>query len=232
MAATQMRHTWWDEGISHVYLTAADAEACGLAKGYRMFSMPELGEGKDPLEALYAITGGPTADVLAMVKDDAVDEAAPAQAAAADAAGGDAEEMDLWGDEPLGDEYTAEEQANQDRLDAIAAAHKEKKRAAGKLKVVVGMSKIVLDVKPWDDETDLEAMEAVVRKITHPTNPKAVEWQASELKEVGYGIKKLTIMVQVIDDEISVDEDIIAVICDGDGAEYVQSVDIVAFNKV
>ena len=159
-------------------------------------------------------------------------EVASAAAPAAAAAGGDGEEMDLWGDEPLGDEYTAEEQANQDRLDAIAAAHKEKKRAAGKLKVVIGMSKIVLDVKPWDDETDLEAMEAVVRKITHPTNPKAVEWQASELKEVGYGIKKLSIMVQVIDDEISVDEDIIAVICDGEGADFVQSVDIVAFNKV
>ena len=156
---------------------------------------------------------------------------APAPAAVEEA-GGDDEEVDLWGDEPLGDEYTAEEQANQDRLDAIAAAHREKKRAAGKLKVVIGMSKIVLDVKPWDDETDLEAMEAVVRKIAHPTNPKAVEWQAGELKEVGYGIKKLTIMVQVIDDEVSVDEDIIAVICDGEGADYVQSVDIVAFNKV
>ena len=229
MAAEQMRHTWWDEGISHVYLTSVDAEACGLSKGYRMFSMPELGVGKDPLESLYAITGGPTADVLAMVKDDVAEEAAPV---AAEEAGGDDEEVDLWGDEPLGDEYTAEEQANQDRLDAIAAAHREKKRAAGKLKVVIGMSKIVLDVKPWDDETDLEAMEAVVRKIAHPTNPKAVEWQAGELKEVGYGIKKLTIMVQVIDDEVSVDEDIIAVICDGEGADYVQSVDIVAFNKV
>jgi hypothetical protein len=73
------------------------------------------------------------------------------------------EEVDLWGDEPLGDEYTAEEQANQDRLDAIAAAHKAKKAAAGKLKQVIGKSKIVLDVKPWDDETDLAAMEKACR---------------------------------------------------------------------
>ena len=36
----------------------------GLAKGYRMFAMPELGAGKDPLESLYAVTGGPTAEVL------------------------------------------------------------------------------------------------------------------------------------------------------------------------
>ena len=138
--------------------------------------------------------------------------------------------MDLWGDEPLGDELTPEEQANEDRLAAIAAAHKAKKAAAGKLKVVINMSKIILDVKPWDDTTDLEAMEKACRAIKHPTNPKAIEWQASQLEDVGYGIKKLRIMVQVIDDEVSVDDDLVETICGFD--EYVQSCDVFAFNKV
>ena len=55
----------------------------GLAKGYRMFTMPELGAGKDPLESLYAVTGGPTAEVLAMVKDDVAPEPEPPAAAPA-----------------------------------------------------------------------------------------------------------------------------------------------------
>ena len=66
--------------------------------------------------------------------------------------------------------------------------------------------------------------------IKHGTNPEAIEWQASALEEVGYGIKKLRIMVQVIDNEVSVDDDLVEVICGFD--EYVQSCDIFAFNKV
>ena len=198
----------------------------GLAKGYRMFTMPELGAGKDPLESLYAVTGGPTAEVLAMVKDDVAPEPEPPAAAPAEEAEEeDAGEDDLWGDE---DEEAEEE--NEKRLAAIAAAHKAKKAAAGKLKVVIAMSKVILDVKPWDDTTDMKELEKLVRGIKHPTNPKAIEWQASQLEDVGYGIKKLRIMVQVIDDEVSVDDDLVEVITGFE--DYVQSCDIHAFNKV
>eukprot|EP01043_Picozoa_sp_COSAG02_P084806 COSAG02_NODE_22573_length_747_cov_2.612654_1_plen_157_part_01 len=156
MATETCQHTWWDEGISHVYLTPEEAGDCGLAKGYRMFTMPELGAGKDPLEALYAVTGGPTAEVLAMVKDDVAPEPevapapAPAEAAEEDDGG------DLWGDDD--DDEEADEE-NEKRLAAIAEAHRQKKIAAGKLKVVINMSKIVLDVKPWDDTTDMKELE-------------------------------------------------------------------------
>ena len=199
----------------------------GLAKGYRMFTMPELGAGKDPLESLYAVTGGPTAEVLAMVKDDVAPEPEPPAAAPAEEAEEeDAGEDDLWGDE---DEEAEEE--NEKRLAAIAAAHKAKKAAAGKLKVVIAMSKVILDVKPWDDTTDMKELEKLVRGIKHPTNPKAIEWQAGALEDIGYGIKKLRIMVQVIDDEVSVDDDLVEKITE-DFDEHVQSVDIFAFNKV
>eukprot|EP01047_Picozoa_sp_COSAG01_P014534 COSAG01_NODE_710_length_14110_cov_94.506745_3_plen_605_part_00 len=96
-----------------------------------------------------------------------------------------------------------------------------------KLKKVTGMFKIVLDVKPWDDETDLAAMEEACRSIKHGTNPEAIEWQASTLEDVGYGIKKLRIVVQVWDDDVS---DLVEMIVGFD--EYVQSCDIVASNKV
>ena len=226
MATETCQHTWWDEGISHVYLTPDEADDCGLAKGYRMFTMPELGAGKDPLEALYAVTGGPTAEVLAMVKDDVAPEpevAAPAPAEE-EAAGG---EDDLWGDDD--DDEEADEE-NEKRLAAIAEAHRQKKLAAGKLKVVINMSKVILDVKPWDDETDMKELEKLVRSIKHDSNPKAIEWQAGQLEDIGYGIKKLRIMVQVIDDDVSVDDDLVEKIVGFE--DHVQSCDIFAFNKV
>ena len=153
--------------------------------------------------------------------------AAPAGApAAAEAA--EEDEGDLWGDD---DDDEEAEAANEARLAAVAEAHKQKKIAAGKLKVVVGLSKIVLDVKPWDDATDMKELEKLVRSIKHPKDEKFIDWQAGELTDIGYGIKKLRIMVQVYDDEVSVDEDLVEVIQDS-FADHVQSCDIFAFNKV
>ena len=54
-------------------------------------------------------------------------------------------------------------------------------------------------------------------------------WGASKLVPVGYGIKKLQIMCVVEDDKISIDElseEIQAF------EDFVQSVDIAAFNKI
>ena len=141
----------------------------------------------------------------------------------APAAAEDDGEMDLWGDEEDDEEAEA---ANEARLKAIADEMRAKKAAAGKLKVTIAKSSVVLDVKPWDDETDLVAMEKEVRKVT----PEGLEWQASQLEDIGYGIKKLRIMVQVWDDEVSVEDDLVEVIQGFD--EWVQSCDVFAFNKV
>ena len=133
----------------------------------------------------------------------------------------------ISGESILDDEEAEEE--NEKRLAAIAEAHRQKKIAAGKLKVVINMSKVILDVKPWDDTTDMKELEKLCRSITHPTNPKAIEWQAGQLEDIGYGIKKLRIMVQVIDDEVSVDDDIVEKITEIE--DHVQSSDIFAFNS-
>ena len=46
-----------------------------------------------------------------------------------------------------------------------------------------------MDVKPWDDETDMAALEKEVRGI----QKEGLLWGASKLVAIGYGIKKLQI---------------------------------------
>uniref|UniRef100_A0A8C5K073 Elongation factor 1-delta n=1 Tax=Jaculus jaculus TaxID=51337 RepID=A0A8C5K073_JACJA len=75
---------------------------------------------------------------------------------------------------------------------------------------LVAKSSILLDVKPWDDETDMGQLEAC-------------------LLPVGYGIRKLQIQCVVEDDKVGTDlleEEITKF------EEHVQSADIAAFNKI
>ncbi|EAL48944.1 hypothetical protein CL6EHI_146390 [Entamoeba histolytica] len=121
-----------------------------------------------------------------------------------------ADDMDLFG------EMTPEEiEAEKKRKEAKEAAKKAEP---------VGQSQIVYDIKPWGEDTNLDEMEAAVRAISR----EGLEWKGSERKDVAYGIKKLTIICNVLDsvDTESVQEEI-------EGLEdYVQSVDIVSFNKL
>lgn len=99
------------------------------------------------------------------------------------------------------------------------AAKKSKKPA------LVAKSNVILDVKPWDDETDLNQMEAEIRKIT----TDGLLWGTSKFKPVAFGIQKLTISCVVEDEKVSIDwltEEIEKL------EDYVQSVDVAAFNKI
>lgn len=90
---------------------------------------------------------------------------------------------------------------------------------------MIAKSSLVLDIKPWDDETDLKLMEAEVRKITSD----GLLWGASKFVPVAFGIKKLTISCVVEDEKVSIDwltEQIELI------EDYVQSVDVAAFNKI
>uniref|UniRef100_A0A453B3W1 Translation elongation factor EF1B beta/delta subunit guanine nucleotide exchange domain-containing protein n=1 Tax=Aegilops tauschii subsp. strangulata TaxID=200361 RepID=A0A453B3W1_AEGTS len=91
-----------------------------------------------------------------------------------------------------------------------------------------GKSSVLLDVKPWDDETDMVKLEEAVRSI----KMEGLLWGASKLMPVGYGIKKLQIMMTIIDDLVSVDTLIEDHLCVEPANEYIQSCDIVAFNKI
>ncbi|KAK0404423.1 hypothetical protein QR680_017446 [Steinernema hermaphroditum] len=130
----------------------------------------------------------------------------------------DDDDLDLFGsdDEEVDEE---KEKLTQQRL-AEYAAKKAKKPGP------IAKSSVILDVKPWDDETDLEEMEKNVRSIEQD----GLVWGGGKLIPLAYGIKKLQIICVIEDLKVSVD-DLIEKIT-GDFDEYVQSVDIAAFNKI
>lgn len=63
-------------------------------------------------------------------------------------------------------------------------------------------SHIVVQVKPWDDETDMAEMEKAVRTI----EMDGLVWGQAKLIPVGYGIKKLQINCVVEDDKVGTDD--------------------------
>ncbi|XP_029687310.1 elongation factor 1-delta-like isoform X2 [Takifugu rubripes] len=145
-------------------------------------------------------------------------KAAPVQAAPVkQVANGDDDDddLDLFGSDEE-DEDTA--RIKQERLDAYAA--KKSKKPA-----LIAKSSILLDVKPWDDETDMSMLEKCVRSV----QMDGLLWGASKLVPVGYGIKKLQINCVVEDDKVGTDileEEITKF------EDFVQSVDVAAFNKI
>jgi len=155
---------------------------------------------------------------------------APASAKAATTAGGDAaksapapkkeekkddDDVDLFGSD------SDDEEAEKNRAER-AAAHLEKK---AKKPAIIAKSMIILDVKPWDDETDVKEMEKAVRSI----ETEGLVWGTSKFVDVAFGIKKLQITCVVEDDKVGTDylEESITGFED-----LVQSMDIVAFNKI
>nr|CAA74624.1 elongation factor-1d [Sphaerechinus granularis]CAA74625.1 elongation factor-1d [Sphaerechinus granularis] len=89
----------------------------------------------------------------------------------------------------------------------------------------IAKSNIILDVKPWDDETDMAEVEKAVRSV----EKDGLLWGASKLVPLAFGIKKLQITCVVEDDKVGT-EDIEEAL---DAFEdLIQSVDVAAFNKV
>jgi len=127
------------------------------------------------------------------------------------------EDVDLFGS----DDEEEDAEAARIREERLAEYRKKKE---GKTKPAA-KSVVTLDVKPWDDETDMAALEAGVRAIEQD----GLVWGASKLVAVGFGIKKLQINLVVEDEKVSLDElqDKIA-----DLEDYVQSSDIVAMQKL
>ncbi|XP_063087253.1 elongation factor 1-delta isoform X7 [Cavia porcellus] len=125
-------------------------------------------------------------------------------------------DIDLFGSDEEEDKEAA--RLREERLKQYA----EKK---AKKPSLVAKSSILLDVKPWDDETDMAKLEACVRSV----QLDGLLWGGSKLVPVGYGIRKLQIQCVVEDDKVGTDlleEEITKF------EEHVQSVDIAAFNKI
>merc|ERR1712042_120409 len=147
------------------------------------------------------------------------DASAYVSGAAADAApaADDDDDVDLFGsDEEEDDEE--KKRITEERL-AAYAAKKAKKPA------LIAKTSVLLDVKPWDDETDLDEMLKLVKSI----EMEGLVWGASKLVEIGYGIKKLQAMCVVEDAKVSVEELSEKIEAFED---LVQSVDVAAMNKI
>jgi len=125
----------------------------------------------------------------------------------------DDDDVDLFGEED-------EEETEQTKQRVAAYAAKKANKP-----IIIAKSNIVLDVKPWDDETNMEELERNVRSI----ELDGLLWGASRLVPLAYTIKKLQITCVVEDDKVGTDilEERITAFED-----HVQSVDIASFNKI
>lgn len=138
----------------------------------------------------------------------------PAKAPAAEE---EDDDVDLFGSDDEEEDLEAE------RIRAERLAEYKKKKE-GKTKPAA-KSVVTMDVKPWDDETDMKALEASVRSI----EKDGLLWGASKLVAVGFGIKKLQITLVIEDDKIGLD-DLQEEIAEFE--DYVQSTDIAAMQKL
>jgi len=129
----------------------------------------------------------------------------------------DENDIDLFGsDDEVVDEEA--EKLKQQRL-AEYAAKKSKKPA------LIAKSMVTLEVKPWDDETDLEKLLESVKSVEQD----GLLWGAYKWVPVGYGIKKLQINCVVEDDKVSIDELSEKL---QEFEDYIQSVDVAAMGKI
>jgi len=140
----------------------------------------------------------------------------PAKAPAAEE-GGDDDDVDLFGSDDEEEDAEAV-RIREERL----AEYRKKKEAKPK---AAAKSIVTMDVKPWDDETDMAALESSVRGVEQD----GLVWGASKLVPVGFGIKKLQINLVVEDEKVSLDD--LQERIQG-FEDYVQSTDIAAMQKL
>jgi elongation factor 1-beta len=132
-------------------------------------------------------------------------------------AGDDDDDVDLFGSDE--EEEDPEVVAERERR---LAEYKKKKEGKAK---PAAKSLVTLDVKPWDDETDMNELVENVKAI----EMDGLVWGLHKLVPVGFGIKKLQINLVVEDEKVSL-EDLENKIQEDE--DHVQSTDIAAMSKL
>jgi len=154
--------------------------------------------------------------------------AAPAKAAAKpeesdDEDDDDDDDMDFFGS----DDDEVDEAAEALKAKRIAEYNERKAEKAATKGVVAAKSMITIDVKPFDDETDLEVL---AKKIYSTIQMDGLVWGAQhKLVPLAFGIKKLVITAIVEDLKVSTDDLTERI---EEFEDEVQSTDIAAFNKL
>ncbi|XP_064647886.1 elongation factor 1-beta-like [Lineus longissimus] len=148
----------------------------------------------------------------------AIDQYGPSGASTAKPVAESDDDDDLFGSDS--DDEEEMEAYKKEQQEAKTAAQAAKKKNAP-----IGKSNIILAVKGWDDETDFSEVERLVKSVEH----QGLLWGASKVEPVAFGVSQMLITCVLIDDECGTD--ILENIPD-DFPDLIQSVDIVAFNKV
>merc|ERR1712064_99939 len=125
----------------------------------------------------------------------------------------DDDDVDLFG--------SSDEEKKRITEERLKAYHEKK----SKKPKVIAKTSVLFDVKPWDDETDMEAMKEAVKGI----EMEGLVWGATKLVPVGYGINKLQIVCTVEDEKVSIEELSEKMT---EFEDFVQSVDVAAMNKI
>ena len=125
-------------------------------------------------------------------------------------------------------EEAAATAARRERMAKAAAlkAEADAKKGVVKKQKEVEKSLVVLEVKPWEADTDLEMVWNEIRKF----EKEGLSWGATfKLEPVAYGIKKLVMTCTIVDSLIVMDD-----ITDAIEAleEFVQSVQVASMNKI
>jgi len=141
------------------------------------------------------------------VNEEVVEESAPEEAATEEEAVPEEEAANE--EEPAAEEEPEDENLSFDDLglDDDEDDEETRKLLSSKKELVEGIqarqaanatkakSNLTLDVKPFDTETDMLALEQKIRKI----EMEGLKWLGGTLLDVAYGIKKLRIMCQLVD---------------------------------
>ena len=128
--------------------------------------------------------------------------------------GGDEDDLDLFGEETEEDKKAKEEMKK-----------KNKNNKKNKPKPV-DKSHVILEVKGWEADQDLEAL---AKKIISTIKKDGLSWNTGyKLEEVAFGVKKLIIAFLAEDEKCSVQE----IVDELESWENdIQSVEVVSFNK-
>jgi len=173
-----------------------------------------------PAEQRTRWTGAGAAAAAPAAKGAKSPAKSPAKAPAKKAAAADSDDED--------DFKMSLDDSDDEGGDAMAAILAKKAAEAAKKKkdAPVAMSSVVIDVKPNESETDLEALNTQIRTSIAMDG---LTWnKAYEKLPVAYGIFKLRMTLTVEDEKVSTDDIQEAI----EAFEDVQSTDIVAFNKI
>jgi elongation factor 1-beta len=101
----------------------------------------------------------------------------------------------------------------------------EKQQAKKETTLKNTRSQVVIDIKPWEAETNLDELADKLRAKER----EGLVWGAMEKKPLAYGVSKLVVLLTIDDHLVSADdiEDMIT-----EEEDYVQSMEVATWNKL